>query len=145
MEWSEGLRTFQRQLLRCQHQKKKRRKRSSQRRSLPFVSARSSTSSETPIVANDWSDPVVLFCEHRGITPQIGGVVSGSGLGVGLTHTLWQNDRSAFGWQTLRTYKGYQELGLFYTRELDANGRYSLYTELSTRDLPQERLASPRP
>lgn len=85
-----------------------------------------------------WIEELDSFSRRHDLVPEVGGVVSGSGIGFGLEHTLWRDADDAFGWRGLRTFKGYQELGLFHTRTLGGSLVRKLGTELEYRDLPQE-------
>lgn len=77
--------------------------------------------------------------ERYELTPELGGVVSGSGFGAGVRQHLYRDRRSVLGWSALATYKGYTDLDLFYLRELDEAGRFLLKTDLRHRDLADER------
>ncbi len=72
------------------------------------------------------------------VTPEIGGVVSGSGIGLGFTHTLWQDGRSAVRFRALGTSEGYFQLAVVHDAILDANGRFRLRSGFLHRDLAQE-------
>jgi hypothetical protein len=86
-----------------------------------------------------WVEGFDAFHGRTGLTPQIGGVVSGSGLGLGVTQVLLEDRNSILGWQALSTYKGYREVRLFQGESLDAAGRVRLHSELRYRDLAAER------
>lgn len=85
-----------------------------------------------------FSDSLDAFCEFTSLTPEVGGVVSGSGIGIGLSHSLFRDADTSLGWRALGTHKGYQEIGLFHGQRLDGAGRYRLQTEMRYRDLTQE-------
>jgi hypothetical protein len=72
------------------------------------------------------------------VTPRIGGVVSGSGIGLGFTQTLWNEGRSAVRWSALGTSEGYFQIALVHETVLQANGRFRLRTGFLHRDLAQE-------
>lgn len=88
----------------------------------------------------DWLRDFDAFTQSQGLTLELGGVVSGSGVGLGFEHTLWRDADDTVGWQGQRTYKGYQELGLFHTRKIEGLPGGMLSTVIEYRDLPQERL-----
>jgi outer membrane protein assembly factor BamA len=73
-----------------------------------------------------------------GVTPRIGGVVSGSGVGLGFTHTLWEDGRSSARWSALGTSEGYFRLSVLHETTLDDRGKLRLRTGLIHRDLAQE-------
>lgn len=93
--------------------------------------------------ARYWGEGTTAFIhqtfERFELTPELGGVVSGSGLGLGVRQQWFQNERSVLGWSALATYKGYQDVSLFYVRELDRAGRIDWKTDLRYRDLTDER------
>jgi hypothetical protein len=72
------------------------------------------------------------------VTPQIGGVVSGSGIGLGFTHTLWHEGQSAVRWSALGTSEGYFQLAVIHETVLNGNERFRLRTGFLHRDLAQE-------
>jgi len=72
------------------------------------------------------------------VTPQIGGVVSGSGIGLGFTHTLWRQGHSAVRWSVLGTSEGYFQLAVVHETILGRNERFRLRTGFLHRDLAQE-------
>jgi hypothetical protein len=72
------------------------------------------------------------------VTPEIGGVVSGSGIGLGFTHTLWHEGQRAVRWSALATSEGYFQLALVHETVLKGNERFRLRTSLLHRDLAQE-------
>jgi len=72
------------------------------------------------------------------VTPQIGGVVSGSGIGLGFTHTLLHRGQSAVRWSALGTSEGYFQLAVVHETVLDGNERLRLRTGFLHRDLAQE-------
>ncbi len=72
------------------------------------------------------------------VTPRIGGVVSGSGIGLGFTHTLWRHGGSAVRWSALGTSEGYFQLAVVHETVLQANERLRLRTGFLHRDLAQE-------
>src|SRR5262245_15770536 len=73
-----------------------------------------------------------------GVTPEIGGVVSGSGIGLGFTHVLWHDDRNVIRWNALGTTEGYFQLALVHDATLDEKGRLHLRSGILHRDLAQE-------
>jgi len=72
------------------------------------------------------------------VTPEIGGVVSGSGLGLGFTHTVWHDGRNAVRWSALGTTKGYFQLAVVHETVLDSYSRFRLRTGFLHRHLAQE-------
>jgi outer membrane protein assembly factor BamA len=72
------------------------------------------------------------------VTPEIGGVVSGSGIGLGFTHALWHDDRSAIRLRAFATTEGYYQLAVVHDTLLDRSGRFRLRTGFLHRDLAQE-------
>ena len=72
------------------------------------------------------------------VTPEIGGVVSGSGIGLGFTHTLWRQGRNAVRWSALGTSEGYFQLAVVHETVLQGNERFRLRTGFLHRDLAQE-------
>ena len=72
------------------------------------------------------------------VTPQIGGVVSGSGIGFGFTHTLWHEGQSAVRWSAIGTSEGYFQLAVVHETALAGNERFRLRTGFLHRDLAQE-------
>jgi hypothetical protein len=76
--------------------------------------------------------------DRFGVTPQIGGVVSGSGVGLGFTHTVWEDGPSWVRWSALGTSEGYLRLSVLHETSLDRRGRLRLRTGLIHRDLAQE-------
>lgn len=76
--------------------------------------------------------------ERYHVTPQIGGVVSGSGIGLGFTHTLWNDGRRSLRWSALGTSEGYFQLAVLQESLLDKKGRLLLRSGFLHRDLAQE-------
>ncbi len=72
------------------------------------------------------------------VTPQIGGVVSGSGIGLGFTHSLWDGGRNSVRWSALGTSEGYFQLAVVHEAILDGKGRLRLRSGFLHRDLAQE-------
>src|SRR5262245_60855336 len=76
--------------------------------------------------------------ERYHVAPEIGGVVSGSGIGLGFTHTIWHDDRSAVRFGALGTTEGYFQLALVHDVLLDGNGKFRLRSGFLHRKLAQE-------
>jgi hypothetical protein len=72
------------------------------------------------------------------MTPRIGGVVSGSGIGLGFTQTLWSDGRGAVRFAALGTSEGYFQLAILHEALLDRNGRWLLRSGFLHRVLAQE-------
>ena len=72
------------------------------------------------------------------VAPEIGGVVSGSGIGLGFTHTIWQDPRSAVRFRAIGTTEGYFQLALVHDVLLDGSGRFRLRSGFLHRRLAQE-------
>jgi hypothetical protein len=53
------------------------------------------------------------------VTPEIGGVVSGSGIGLGFAHTLWSAGESSLRWNAIGTTEGYFEVAVVHETALD--------------------------
>jgi hypothetical protein len=72
------------------------------------------------------------------VTPEVGGVVSGSGIGLGFTHRLWHDGRSAVRWSALGTTEGYFQLAVVHETVLGDDSRLRLRSGFLHRDLAQE-------
>jgi hypothetical protein len=72
------------------------------------------------------------------MSPEIGGVVSGSGIGLGFTHAFWHGNRSAIRLRALGTTEGYFQVAVVHDTLLGRSGRFRLRTGLLHRDLAQE-------